>query len=192
LIDIALASAQPAQVIQGIHPDRLGLMSNLDIVGTNDTDLVDTSPLQPTKDSAMRSPPAINERSPVHLVKDELLAKLPCLQLKHAIEEAVKIEFNNLFGWSSSGNSLTMVNRRAILLYHPEDHSEELEVITRWLLMHHVEVSSAWYNGSWDYFRQQILKGGSGVIMVSLCNVVCFQETNTTRRIPTSSTSQCL
>jgi chromo domain-containing protein 1 len=149
-------------------------MSNPDSTSTNDTDMVDTTTLKPTKENAMHSPPMIKEKPPVQLVKDDLPAKLSCLQLKRTIEEAVKIEFNNLFGWSSSGNGFTMVNRRAMLLYHPEDHSEELEVITRWLLMHHVEVSSAWYSGSWDYFRQQILKGGSGIIMVSLCSVICF------------------
>lgn len=168
------ASAQLARLFHGIHPDRLGLLSNEGMSGAKDTEMADADPLQRTNDCTPHPPPAVTEKSPVHQVDDRLAADLSCLQLKHTIEETVKIKFDDLFGWSSSGNSVSMVNRRAILLYHPEDHSEELEVITRWLLMHYVEVSSAWYNGSWDYFRQQILKGRSGIILVSSCCILCM------------------
>lgn len=59
-----------------------------------------------------------------------------------------------------------ILDRRAFLIFHPGDHSKELELITRWLLMHHVEVCSFWFDGSWDYFRQKVKAGGSGVVIV--------------------------
>jgi hypothetical protein len=94
-------------------------------------------------------------------------ARLSCSQLKLSIEQALKVDFTDIFKWGEDQNGPIMMDRKALLLYHPEDHSEELEMITRWLLMHHVEVSSVWSAGCWDYFRQQITTGGSGVIVVS-------------------------
>jgi hypothetical protein len=94
-------------------------------------------------------------------------ARLSCSQLKLSIEQALKVDFTDIFEWGEDKNGPIMLDRKALLLFHPEDHSEELEIITRWLLMHHVEVSSVWSAGCWDYFRQQITTGGSGVIVVS-------------------------
>lgn len=59
-----------------------------------------------------------------------------------------------------------MMSRKAFLLFHPQQHLEELDIITRWLLMHHVEVGNAWFDGSWEHFKEQILHGESGVIIV--------------------------
>jgi len=110
-------------------------------------------------------PPTVAQPQPA-LIVPSLPATSSCPQLNEAIEQALKIDFTDLFEWSQDENGHTMSDRRALLLYHPVDHFEELEVITRWLLMHHVEVSSAWHEGCWDYFRQQIAKGGSGVVIV--------------------------
>ncbi|KAF2031615.1 hypothetical protein EK21DRAFT_62655 [Setomelanomma holmii] len=91
---------------------------------------------------------------------------LSCAQAKLNIERALKVDFEDMFEWGSDEDGTIMVDRRALLLYHPEDHAEELELITRWLLMHHVEVSNAWSTGCWEYFRQHIGKGGSAVVIV--------------------------
>lgn len=91
-------------------------------------------------------------------------AEMTCLQMKTKIEQACKLDFTDMF--ASNNGDKTLVDRRAFLIYHPEEHSKELELIMRWLLMHHVEVGNAWYDGSWDSFMQQILGGGSGVIIV--------------------------
>ena len=72
-----------------------------------------------------------------------------------------------MFGSNDGRNSGDLLDRRAFLIYHPEQHSKELDLITRWLLMHHVEVGSAWYEGSWENFKLQIVKGGSGIVIVS-------------------------
>lgn len=90
-----------------------------------------------------------------------------CQELNKTIEQALQIEFADVFEWGENEKGKIMLDRRAMLLYHPEDHCKELEVITRWLLMHHVEVSSVFQDGCWDYFRQQTTKGRSGVIIVS-------------------------
>lgn len=88
---------------------------------------------------------------------------MSCLRLKQKIEQACKLDFIEMFTSNRNGNAL--VERRAFLLYHPEDHAEELDLLTRWLLMHHVEVGNAWYDGSWDHFKQSIMRGGTGVII---------------------------
>jgi len=66
----------------------------------------------------------------------------------------------------------------------------EFEIITRWLLMHHVQVSSASYAGGWADFQQQILKGGTGIIIVRITHSVEQTNTKQSRHIPTLNTSQ--
>ncbi|KAF2826247.1 hypothetical protein CC86DRAFT_350806 [Ophiobolus disseminans] len=88
-----------------------------------------------------------------------------CQEIKQILDQALDISFTELFECGGHEDSSTMLDRKALLLFHPMDHCEELEVITRWLLMHHVEVSSVWHEGCWDYFRQQMAKGGSGIVI---------------------------
>lgn len=115
-------------------------------------------------------------------------AIVPCLRAKDIIDNALQISFNDLFEWGEDVTGKTMLDRRALLLYHPEDHVEDLEIITRWLLMHHVEVSNPWYDGCWDHFRQQIAKGGSGIVMVGQHpSIVTVRIANIPRHTPTSS-----
>lgn len=99
---------------------------------------------------------------PPPIAQEITQADTVCLTLKANIEQTCKLDFLNMF---TRNDGSALLDRTAFLLYHPEQHSEELELITRWLLMHHVEVSNAWYDGSWHGFRQHILKGGSGVVV---------------------------
>ncbi|KAH9882812.1 hypothetical protein J1614_000178 [Plenodomus biglobosus] len=99
---------------------------------------------------------------PPPIAQEITQADTVCLTLKANIEQICKLDFLNIF---TRNDGSALLDRTAFLLYHPEQHSEELELITRWLLMHHVEVSNAWYDGSWDGFRQHILKRGSGVVV---------------------------
>jgi chromo domain-containing protein 1 len=89
--------------------------------------------------------------------------------MKQDIEQSLKITYTDLFEWAEDKTGKIMLDRRACLLFHPLSHLQSLDLVTRWLLMHHVEVSSAWYEGFWDYFTQQLDKGGSGIIIVSPC-----------------------
>jgi chromo domain-containing protein 1 len=66
-----------------------------------------------------------------------------------------------MFARNDSKGSTTLTDRRAFLVFHPEQHSEELELITRWLLMHHVQIAGTHYQGAWPVFQQQIKRGGS-------------------------------
>lgn len=91
----------------------------------------------------------------------QLPTAITCGQLNRKIEQIFKLDITKLFASNSH------VDQRAMLLYHPEDHSENLELITRWLLMHGVEVGNAWYDGAWSYFRQQITEDKLGIIIVS-------------------------
>jgi chromo domain-containing protein 1 len=99
------------------------------------------------------------------LLEVQAPARILCDKLKNIIEDACKIDFQTMF--SCFGGREDALDRRAFLFFHPEYHAEELELITRWLLIHHVEVGSLWVSGSWDYFQQKIREGGSGVIIVS-------------------------
>ena len=101
-----------------------------------------------------RRPPAVQAQ-----------AKLTCADLKADIETACKIDFQIMFG--CFGGREDPMEPRAYLLFHPEIHKEEMELMTRWLLMHHVEVGSMWVSGSWQHFVQETRQGRSGVVIVS-------------------------
>jgi hypothetical protein len=89
------------------------------------------------------------------------------LNMTRDIELALKITFTDLFEWGDDGTKRIMLDRKAFLLYHPTDHTEQLDLITRWLLMHHVEVCSAWLPGGWHYYKQLVARGWSGIVIVS-------------------------
>ncbi|KAF2688760.1 hypothetical protein K458DRAFT_428271 [Lentithecium fluviatile CBS 122367] len=91
--------------------------------------------------------------------------QISCIELKRKIEDACKLNFTEMFTYNYNQYEDAISDRRAFVLFHPEDHMEELELITRWMLMHHVEVYSFWSEGAWDHFKDQIVKGGSGVIV---------------------------
>ncbi|RMZ67211.1 chromo domain-containing [Pyrenophora seminiperda CCB06] len=89
--------------------------------------------------------------------------KIMCTPLEAKISSAFNLDFKNLFTRSDGDNPF--VDRRAFLIYHPEQHMEELALITRWLMIHHVQIGSALCEGAWEDFRQQINEGGSGIVM---------------------------
>lgn len=128
-----------------------------------------SAPLPPSEQVYVPPPPAGRPYVPPPPPAPKPPASSSSLQMKDRLEQALQISFVDLFAWSQDESSAVMLERRAMLLFHPVHHAEEVEIITRWLLMHHVEVSSAWYEGSWDYFRQQITEERSGVILVSNC-----------------------
>ncbi|KAI4699061.1 hypothetical protein J4E81_004952 [Alternaria sp. BMP 2799] len=88
-----------------------------------------------------------------------------CTELQERISAVSKLDFEDMFATNDGETTIDPVERRAFLFFHPEDHFVEFEIITRWLLMHHVQVSSASYAGGWADFQQQILKGGTGIII---------------------------
>jgi hypothetical protein len=96
-------------------------------------------------------------------------AAVSSLQMKQLLDQFMKITFTDLFAWGENESGKIMLDRRACLLFHPVSHLKSLNLITRWLLLHHVEVSSPWYAGFWDYYTQQLCNGGSGIIIVSHC-----------------------
>jgi chromo domain-containing protein 1 len=103
------------------------------------------------------SPPLSNDESTAEL--------LSCTDFKNDIEDACKLNFTEIFSFNFDDMSETISDRRAFLLFHPEHHMEELELITRWLLMHHVDVYNFWYDDAWEQFQEQIAQGGTGAIM---------------------------
>ncbi|KAF1918091.1 hypothetical protein BDU57DRAFT_514657 [Ampelomyces quisqualis] len=93
-------------------------------------------------------------------------ANFPCLNMKQHIEHALKTSFDVMFSWSHNGNQRTFLDRSAFLLFHPVDHAEELELLTRWLLMHHVDISNPWFQGGWEHYTERLAHGGSGIVIV--------------------------
>jgi chromo domain-containing protein 1 len=133
----------------------------------------------PLSPSVQTNGPPIPPLQPVKLPATSL-----CLRLNENIEQALKINFLDLFEWGRDEKGKIMLDRRVLLLYHPVDHAEDLEVITRWLLMHHVEVSSPWFQGCWDYYQQQLDNGGSGIVIVSQrLSFTAIQTVNISRHI---------
>lgn len=90
---------------------------------------------------------------------------LSCLDLKHEIEKTLKLDFSKMFVYNNDQFSDTTLERCAFLLFHPEEHMEELELITRWLLLHHVKLYSFRSDGAWDHFKRQITVGRTGTII---------------------------
>jgi chromo domain-containing protein 1 len=98
-------------------------------------------------------------------------ASLSCLNFQKMVGNACKLNFGDLFGDEQGGK---MLAQTAFLMFHPRDHAKELELITRWLHLHHVEVGNVWLDGAWEHFKQNIVGGGTGVIIVSLLPIRCF------------------
>jgi chromo domain-containing protein 1 len=92
--------------------------------------------------------------------------RINCTEMKNVIESACELDFEKLFRQNDKNDG--HLDRRAFLMFHPKDHMEEFDLITRWLMMHHVEVCSLWLDGSWDYFLQSVMGGGTGVVLVSM------------------------
>jgi chromo domain-containing protein 1 len=78
------------------------------------------------------------------------------------IASAYQLDFATMFCGNDENVSL---DRQAFILFHPDDHAEDLELIVRWLLIHHVEVYTLRVDGAWDHFKSRILKGETGVII---------------------------
>ncbi|CAO2648618.1 Nn.00g078850.m01.CDS01 [Neocucurbitaria sp. VM-36] len=155
----ASATTQPHL---GFHSDRYVPSPILKPVAAVDTEMEDVA--QPSfEQNVVMSPQHSPIEQPPRSLIEQPPAKMTCLQMKAKIEQVCKLDFTDMF--KSNNEDAALLDRRAFLIYHPEEHLEELDLIMRWLLMHHVEVGNAWYDGSWDNFKQQILKGGSGVII---------------------------
>lgn len=123
--------------------------------------------LAPTDDDVTRpqSPEVIEPAESVEFGAPEAT----CEKMQKRIESVCDLNFEELFGSNNCERGIKLMDRRAFLVYHSEEHAEELELITRWLLMHHVEVSGVHFPGGWTKFQQEIKNEGSGVIIVGCC-----------------------
>ncbi|KAJ4289546.1 hypothetical protein N0V90_010875 [Kalmusia sp. IMI 367209] len=93
------------------------------------------------------------------------MAAVPIIQMKRTIEKVLKLDIEEMFRCNGGHDGDSIAERRAFLMYDPGEHMEENELITRWLIMHHVEVFSLWFDGAWDAFKQRIIDGGTGIII---------------------------
>lgn len=84
------------------------------------------------------------------------------------IEAALKVKFVELFERGFPTSDPLAVQRIAFLAYHPQRDTELIELLTRYLMMHEVEVCNTWYTGSWDHFKNRLLEVGEGIIIVSI------------------------
>lgn len=88
-------------------------------------------------------------------------------QLRTEIENLWNLDVGDMFNSGRPGDN-NVLERHAMLLYSPEDHPQELELITRWLLMHNVKVKSLWQANAWASFRDDLVEDKSGIIIVRL------------------------
>ncbi|OAG19235.1 hypothetical protein CC77DRAFT_1021396 [Alternaria alternata] len=136
---------------------------------------IDDAVQPPTTNEATRTPSPIPSGQPQQFsfqpppppppppITNEV--KIKCEQLRTAGGSVCTLDFEDMFASNGSEEAVNLLESRVFLMYHPEDHFEELEIITRWLLLHHVQVASTSYQGAWAVFKQQILQGGSGIII---------------------------
>jgi chromo domain-containing protein 1 len=120
---------------------------------------------EPEHDEDMIDAPVLEnpEAAPVIPVTQQPISSA---DLNHRIETVCKLNFKEMFSYNGQGNGDIALDRRAFLIYHSQDHMRELELITRWLLMHHVEVFSLWSDGAWEQFWNGTRQGETGVIIV--------------------------
>ncbi|KAF1926664.1 uncharacterized protein M421DRAFT_422636 [Didymella exigua CBS 183.55] len=107
----------------------------------------------------VQSPVAIDDFS-----RSQLPATITSVQLNAKIEQLYNMNIMDMFN-SGVPDDDTMLEHRAMLLYHPQEHTEDIELVTRWLLMHDVQVSNLWYDGAWTQFHQDMSEGKSGIII---------------------------
>jgi chromo domain-containing protein 1 len=148
-------------------PDR-EYGNNLPAASSLDVEMTGTDSLE----SYMQQPPDLVQQPENSLVSQESPAMdaepclMTCLALKTSIEQACRLDFTDMFSINVNEREVALA-KRAFLVFHPEAHAAEIDLITRWLLMHHVAVSNTWYDGAWNYFREQTIESGSGIVIVS-------------------------
>ncbi|KAF3041507.1 hypothetical protein E8E12_003248 [Didymella heteroderae] len=107
----------------------------------------------------VRSPVAVQDALP-----DQVSGACNTSQLNARTEKFYNLNIADLFLSGIPGDDRPL-ERRAMLLYHPQEHREEIELIAQWLLMHEVQISNLWYDGAWDQFTEDVSEGKSGVII---------------------------
>lgn len=102
-------------------------------------------------------------------IQDVLPTQVPAAtttsQLNAKIERFYNLNIGEMFHSIVPGDDQPL-ERRAMLLYSPEEQPEDVDLITRWLLMHDVQVSNLWYDGAWTQFHNDVSEGKSGIIIV--------------------------
>ncbi|KAF2633167.1 hypothetical protein BU25DRAFT_355258 [Macroventuria anomochaeta] len=148
-------SILPAPTAPSHSADEPGI----DISGHTPADIVSNT-AQASEQQLVQSPLAIEDVLP-----KQSLAAASALQLNAKIKQFYNLDITEMFHSGTPGDD-EMLEKRAMLLYHPEEHPEDIELITRWLLMHEVKVGNLWYDGAWGQFQQETSKGKSGIIIV--------------------------
>jgi chromo domain-containing protein 1 len=138
--------------------------STLDSLSGSNNIAAGTTPSEQTAGIKNWNTPSTHE-APIARNVDPGPTSLSCLRFQEIVEDACKLNFAEMFG---DENGSTMLRQIAFLMFHPKNHAKELELITRWLHLHYVEVRNVWLEGSWSDFKQQVVGGSTGVIIVSL------------------------
>ena len=136
------------------------------------TDHSDNAAVGTFTEAAMDTAPAPGQnhvQSPVTM-QDAPQNKTPAVlrssELRSKIESLWNLNFVEMFNSGRPGD-MGILKRHAALLYSPQDHPQEIELITRWLLMYNVKVNNLWHDGAWSKFQEDVVKDKSGVIIVS-------------------------
>lgn len=83
-------------------------------------------------------------------------------------ESQLSLDFKEMFSCNGGQKGDLIAEPNALLLYNPEQHTKEHDIITRWLSSNHVENVFRYWTGiydEWNGFKELILAGGSGIIV---------------------------
>lgn len=169
-IDLQLTSCtdptEASQIQKGLSKPSTQTVSPRSVDDNHDRSPTDISSdvVQVFDRQHVRSPLALQVAS--H--EETATAITPSSHLRSRIERFWNLDIVEMFNSGVPGDNSTL-ERHAMMLYHPEEHEEEIELITRWLLMHGVKVANLWYDGAWGQFREDVAEYKSGVIIV--CSV---------------------
>ncbi|KAH6642779.1 hypothetical protein C7974DRAFT_372654 [Boeremia exigua] len=154
---------EASQIQKGLSKPSTQTVSSRSVDDNHDRSPTDISSdvVQVFDRQHVRSPLALQVAS--H--EETATAITPSSQLRSRIERFWNLDIVEMFNSGVPGDNSTL-ERHAMMLYHPEEHEEEIELITRWLLMHGVKVANLWYDGAWGQFREDVAEYKSGVIIV--------------------------
>lgn len=176
-IDPTLSSrVEDSQTSRDRPPARTPLPLLTEEFGVDDTDEIPLDVVDHVAQTPKQLPVRRQDAS-----QDKVVTVLSVAQLRSKIEDLWNLDVVDMFSSGRPGDDI-MLEKHAMMLYSPQDHSQELELITRWLLIHNVKVNSLWQDGSWAKFREDVAKDKSGIIIVrSMDGVACCTHTNDRR-----------
>ncbi|PSN67813.1 hypothetical protein BS50DRAFT_349495 [Corynespora cassiicola Philippines] len=122
-------------------------------VGSSPFEKGQGAPMETSSDADLTRPPTMDTAS--------ASASAPTRRMNQMIEQVCNLNYAEMFQ-----SDYDVLQPNAFLAFHPELHVKEIELLTRWLIMQHVQVYNFWFDGAWDSFKTLVLdEEGTGIII---------------------------